>query len=55
MPITGWKSISIPEKLFDEIEEYIKVHKEYTSISEYVREAVRWKIATIEATKKEAS
>ena len=55
MPTNGWKSISIPEKLFNDIEEYVSVHKEYASLSEFVREAVRRKIETIEATKKEAA
>ena len=42
MPRQGYKSVSLPKGLYNELEEYVKrSNGRYISISEVVREALR--------------
>jgi len=39
-----WRSISIPSSIVDEVEQVIKKLMGYSSIAEYVRDAIRSKL-----------
>ena len=41
MPRGGYRSLTIPEGLAKKLEEYVKTHTGYVTITEVVREALR--------------
>lgn len=41
MPRRGYRSLTIPEGLYKQLEKYVESHSGYVSISEVVREALR--------------
>ena len=44
--VSKYRTLSIPEELYDEVEEYIKKHPEkgYTGVTEFFKEALRDKL-----------
>ncbi len=48
MPLNNYKSVTIKEELFDHVKELIGKLKTYHSVSEFVQEAVRIRIETLE-------
>ncbi len=48
MPIPNYKSVTIREELFNCVKELIGKLKTYHSVSEFVQEAVRIRIETLE-------
>lgn len=43
MPEKGWKSVSLPEELYDRVEGLVKEAPQYTSIAEFIRAAI-WRL-----------
>jgi Arc/MetJ-type ribon-helix-helix transcriptional regulator len=42
---TKWKTVQIPEEYYNQIQDYVKTGRSgYTSVSEYVRNAIRAKL-----------
>ena len=44
--VSKYRTLSIPEELYDEVEEYIRKHPEkgYTGVTEFFKEALRDKL-----------
>ena len=43
VPPKGWRHVSLPEKLYNAVEQFIKEHPElgYQSVAEFVKDAIR--------------
>lgn len=56
MPPKGYKSVSLPERLAELVERFIKNHKElgYRSTAEFVSEAVRLRLEKLKERGEEA-
>ncbi len=39
--VKGYRTISLPESLIKQVDEYIKKHSEFTSVSDFVKYSVR--------------
>ena len=50
-----YRYVNLPESLVSVIEDYIKKTKQYSSIAEFVKEAVRLRLEQLEPKQKEAS
>jgi Arc/MetJ-type ribon-helix-helix transcriptional regulator len=44
----GYRTVSLPEPLLERIEEYLSTHPEYTSLADFVKEAVREKLDSLD-------
>ena len=37
----GYKSVSLPEGIYQEVEEFVKRSKRYTSVADFVKDSIR--------------
>ena len=37
----GYKSVSLPEGIYHEVEEFVKRSKRYTSVADFVKDSIR--------------
>ena len=49
MPEKGWKSVSLPEELYDRVEGVVNEAPQYTSVAEFIRAAIWLLIRETEA------
>ena len=42
--VKGYHQLSLPDPLYEQMEEYLKRHSEYTSAADFVKELIREKL-----------
>ena len=45
----GYRTVSLPEPLYEQMKDYVDTHPEYTSVADFLKELIRKELARLES------